>query len=124
MAKDMSTGAMVTLAIITIIAATSTGVVQAARVLDQRAQYRALSLAGTPLSTLHRARSHEIGLPLAVTVLVSAGFVLVLMLPFLSYLDVTLVLRFLVAAAVAAATMMVSVAASRGLVRRAAGVTP
>ena len=58
------------------------------------------------------------------TVLVSAGFVLVLMLPFLSYLDVTLVLRFLVAAAVAAATMMVSVAASRGLVRRAAGVTP
>ena len=99
MAKDMSTGALVTLAIITVIAATSTGVVQAARVLDQRAQYRALSLAGSPLSTLHRARSHEIGLPLAVTVVVSAGSVLVLMLPFLKYVDVTLVIRFLVAAA-------------------------
>ncbi|HKX68767.1 MAG TPA: FtsX-like permease family protein [Intrasporangium sp.] len=124
MARDMSTGAMVTLAIITVIAATSTGVVQAARVLDQRAQYRALSLAGTPLSTLHRARSHEIGLPLAVTVVVSAGFVLVLMLPFLNYVDVTLIIRFLAAAGVAAATMLVSVAASRGLVRRAAGGTP
>lgn len=124
MAKDMSTGALVTLAIITVIAATSTGVVQAARVLDQRAQYRALSLAGTPLSTLHRARSHEIGLPLAVTVVVSAGSVLVLMLPFLKYVDVTLVIRFLAATAVAAATMLVSVAASRGLVRRAAGATP
>lgn len=124
MARDMSTGAMVTLAIITIIAATSTGVVQAARVLDQRAQYRALSLAGTPLTTLHRARSHEIGLPLAVTVVAAAGFVLMLMLPFLPYLDATLILRFLGATTAAGLTMMLSVAASRSLVRRAAHAGP
>ena len=43
---DMATGAYLTLAIIAVVSATSTGVVQAARVLDQREQYRALALAG------------------------------------------------------------------------------
>lgn len=119
MARDLATGAMVTLTIITVIAATSTGVVQAARVLDQRDQYRALSLAGTSLSTLHRARAHEIGLPLAVTVVLSAGFVLALILPFANLIDARAVIQFLAATVVAALTMMLSVAASRSLVRRA-----
>lgn len=118
--EDMSTGAVVTLAIITVIAATSTGVVQAARVLDQRDEYRALALAGTPIGTLHRARSHEIGLPLGVTVVTSAAFVLVLMLPFMQYVDASLVVRFVAAAVVSAAVMMLAVTASRSLVRQAA----
>jgi hypothetical protein len=121
---DLSTGSMLTLTIITVIAATSTGVVQAARVLDQRPQYRALSLAGTPLATLHRARSHEIGLPLGVTVLVSAGFVVALVLPVTSRLDAGVLLRFLAATGVAFVTMMLSVAASQSLVQRAASATP
>ncbi len=117
---DLGTGAMVTLAVITIVGATSTGVVQAARVLDQREQYRSLSLAGTSLRTLHRARTVEIALPLAVTVLVSAGFVLALVLPFASALNGGLVVRFMVAVAVAGALTFASVLSSRSLVRQAA----
>lgn len=120
LAADLGTGAMVTLAIITIVGATSTGVVQAARVLDQREQYRALALAGTGLPTLHRARIFEVGLPLVVTVVLSAGFVLALVLPFSSALDVGLLYRFVIAAVAASALMLASVLVSRSLVNQAA----
>ena len=96
LADDLGTGALVTLVIITIVGATSTGVVQAARVLDQREQYRALALAGTSESSLHRARALEVAIPLALTVGLAAAFVLVLMLPFTSAIDSALVVRFVV----------------------------
>jgi hypothetical protein len=122
LADDLGTGALVTLVIITIVGATSTGVVQAARVLDQREQYRALALAGTSERSLHRARALEVALPLAMTIALSAGFVLVLMLPFSSALDGGLVVRFVVTSAVAGAVVLASVLASRSLVRTASRV--
>ena len=122
LAADLGTGALVTLVIITIVGATSTGVVQAARVLDQREQYRALALAGTGERSLHRARALEVALPLAMTIALSAGFVLVLMLPFQSKLDGGLVVRFVVTSAVAGAVVLASVLASRSLVRTASRV--
>jgi hypothetical protein len=122
LADDLGTGALVTLVIITIVGATSTGVVQAARVLDQREQYRALALAGTSERSLHRARALEVALPLAMTIALSAGFVLVLMLPFSSALDGALVVRFVVTSAVAGAVVLASVLASRSLVRTASRV--
>ncbi|MFM6847844.1 MAG: FtsX-like permease family protein [Terrabacter sp.] len=122
LAADLGTGALVTLVIITIVGATSTGVVQAARVLDQREQYRALALAGTGERLLHRARALEVALPLAMTIALSAGFVLVLMLPFQSKLDSGLVVRFVVTSAIAGAVVLASVLASRSLVRTASRV--
>ncbi len=122
LAADLGTGALVTLVIITIIGATSTGVVQAARVLDQREQYRALALAGTGERSLHRARALEVALPLAMTIALSAGFVLVLMLPFQSKLDSALVVRFVATSAIAGAVVLASVLASRSLVRTASRV--
>jgi hypothetical protein len=122
LAADLGTGALVTLVIITIVGATSTGVVQAARVLDQREQYRALALAGTGERSLHRARALEVALPLAMTIALSAGFVLVLMLPFQSKLDSALVVRFVVTSAIAGGVVLASVLASRSLVRTASRV--
>ncbi|WP_330476235.1 FtsX-like permease family protein [Terrabacter sp. C0L_2] len=122
LADDLGTGALVTLVIITIVGATSTGVVQAARVLDQREQYRALALAGTSEGSLHRARALEVALPLAMTVVLSAGFVLVLMLPFTNAIDTALVVRFVVTSMVAGAVVLASVLASRSLVRTASRV--
>lgn len=122
LAADLGTGAFVTLAIITVVGATSTGVVQAARVLDQRDQYRALALAGTGQRALHRARALEVALPLVVTIALSAGFVLVLILPFSSHLDGALVVRFVVTSVLAGAVVLASVLASRSLVRTASRV--
>jgi hypothetical protein len=122
LADDLGTGALVTLVIITIVGATSTGVVQAARVLDQREQYRALALAGTSERSLHRARALEVALPLTMTIALSAGFVLVLMLPFTNAIDTALVVRFVVTSAVAGAVVLASVLASRSLVRTASRV--
>jgi hypothetical protein len=122
LAADLGTGALVTLVIITVVGATSTGVVQAARVLDQREQYRALALAGTGERSLHRARALEVALPLTMSVALSAGFVLVLMLPFQSRMDGGLVVRFVVTSAVAGAVVLTSVLASRSLVRTASRV--
>ncbi|GAA5031474.1 transporter [Terrabacter aeriphilus] len=122
LADDLGTGALVTLVIITVVGATSTGVVQAARVLDQREQYRSLALAGTSERSLHRARALEVALPLALTIVLTAGFVLVLMLPFTNAIDTSLVVRFVVTSAVAGAVVLTSVLASRPLVRTASRV--
>jgi hypothetical protein len=122
LAADLATGALVTLVIITIVGATSTGVVQAARVLDQRDQYRALALAGTSERTLHRARTWEVALPLLVTIAVAAGFVIVLMLPFTGRIDTALVVRFAVTSLAAGGVVLASVLASRSLVRTASRV--
>jgi hypothetical protein len=56
------------------------------------------------------------------TIALSAGFVLVLMLPFSSALDGGLVVRFVVTSAVAGAVVLASVLASRSLVRTASRV--
>lgn len=67
LAADIGTGALVTMVIAAVLAAVSTGVTQASRVLDSAAQYRHLHLAGTGTGVLHSARSRETWIPLLVT---------------------------------------------------------
>ncbi len=80
---DLKTGGFLTLAIAGVLAAVSTGVLQAGRVIDQRSEYRALSLAGTDERTLDRARLDETLVPLLVAVGVATVGALMLMLPVL-----------------------------------------
>ena len=119
---DMATGAFLTLAIIAVVSATSTGVVQAARVLDQREQYRALALAGAGEGSLHAARTREVALPLVVTVLLAGGMTLALMVPFAQRIGPELLVRFVVAVLAALALMVASVLVSRPLVRSVCAV--
>jgi len=79
---DLLTGALVTLVIAAVLAAVSSGVTQAARLLDQREQYRLLHLAGTDTLVLKRARMAETMLPLVASVSVAAGVALVMIAPF------------------------------------------
>lgn len=77
---DLATGAYLTLGIAGVLAAVSTGVIQAARVIDQRTEYRALALAGTEPAVLDRARAAEVRIPLRaglVVSLLSAGIFLI-----------------------------------------------
>lgn len=117
---DMGTGALVALAILMVVAATSTGVVQAARVYDQRPQYRALALAGAPVELLHRARLREVTIPLGVTLALGATFPLLVLLPLSDYIGVGLVLRTVAAIAVACGLLVAAVLASAPLVGSAA----
>ena len=114
---DMATGAYLTLAIIAVVSATSPGVVQAARVLDQRDQYRALARAGAETSALHAARTREVALPLGVTVVVAGGMTLMLLIPFSAVIGPELLARFGVAVVAAVALMVAAVLVSRPLVR-------
>lgn len=119
---DIGTGALVALAILMVVAATSTGVVQAARVYDQRPQYRALALSGAPTGLLHRARLREVTIPLGVTVALGAAFPVLILLPLSSYIGVGLIVRTVVAIAVACGLLIAAVVASAPLVRTAARV--
>ncbi|WP_434080445.1 hypothetical protein [Sanguibacter sp. Z1732] len=61
---DLSTGGLLTLTIAGLLAAVSTGVMQAGGIIDQRTQYRALHLAGTDLTVMHAARLRQTAIPL------------------------------------------------------------
>jgi hypothetical protein len=116
---DMGTGAFTTLGIAAVMAAVSTGVTQAARVLDQAPQYRALHLGGTELPVLHAARARETWIPLMFTMGGAAGTSVLFILPFAAAfggaaLQGTLV--FLAAAAGGAALVLLASRASRPLV--------
>jgi hypothetical protein len=115
--QDLVTGASLTLIIIAVVSATSTGVVQAARVLDQRSQYRALTLAGAEERVLHGARTREVALPLLVTVALAGGMTLALLAPFSAVIGPELLAWFAGGVAVAVALMIASVVVSRPLVR-------
>ena len=118
LAVDLGTGALVALVIVTVVAATSTGIVQTARVVDQRDQYRALALAGTPAAVLHGARSREVWLPMAVTMAAGGFLPLLILLPAASLMGPGIIVRTLSALAVSVLLMGASVQASRGLVTR------
>ena len=108
MMADLKTGGFLTLAIAGILAAVSTGVLQAGRVIDQRSEYRALRLAGTDERTLDRARLDETLVPLLVAVGIATAGALMLMLPVLgvtALANVAVVAQFL--ACVAAASVLV-----------------
>ncbi len=122
LAEDMGTGALVTLGIVSVIAATSAGVVQAARVLDQAPQYRALAYAGTDLATLHRARTLEVGLPLLITMGLTLGFSLLLFAALASFVGTGMLVRFAVAVGLSVGLLFAGLTASRGLLRSAAAL--
>jgi len=126
-ATDIGTGALATLAIAALMAAVSTGVTQAARVLDQAPQYRALHRGGVDVAVLHAARSRETWLPLAVTVGGAGVSALVLISPFLTVLRADAVRGvgvFVVTAVGGAALVLVASRAGRPLVTAAAGTRP
>ncbi|WP_182353848.1 hypothetical protein [Flaviflexus huanghaiensis] len=74
--KDIGTGALVTLVIGLIVAATSTLINQAAFAVDRADQTVALSRMGTPRSVLNRARHGQVLLPVTVTfgIVIPLGF--------------------------------------------------
>lgn len=78
---DLATGAYLTLAIAGVLAAVSTGVIQSARVIDQRSAYRMLALAGTDASVLDRARAAEVRIPLRAGLVVALLSATVFLIP-------------------------------------------
>lgn len=117
---DIATGGYLTLGIVALLAAVSTGVMQAGQVIAQRAEYRALAFAGTDTAVLHAARLREIVIPLVAGVAVTTGFVAMFMVPILGSQQVAdpgVVLQFLVSVVVAVALVLAGSAASRSVVR-------
>ena len=119
---DIGTGAAVTLVIAAVMAAVSTGVTQASRVLDSRAQYRALHLGGTDVAVLHAARSRETWIPLLATMGGATATALLIISPVLALLRTAPVgvALFLGCAAAAAVLVLLASRASRPLVAAAA----
>jgi hypothetical protein len=117
---DLSTGAMLTLAIAGLLAAVSTGVMQSGRVIDQRDEYRALALAGTDLAVLDKARMKETLLPLYAaigTALVAVGLLLVPAIGMTAFAHVDVALRFVGSVVVASLLVVAGAAASRSTMR-------
>ncbi|MBD8078676.1 FtsX-like permease family protein [Cellulosimicrobium arenosum] len=119
---DLRTGGFLTLAIAGVLAAVSTGVMQAGRVIDQRAEYRTLVLAGTDLRTLDRARFRETLVPLLVSVGVATLGALMFMVPVIginAFANVDVVVQFLLCVVAASALVLAGAGASRFVVRAA-----
>lgn len=123
LAGDMRTGAFVTLGIITVIAATSTGVVQAARIIDRQRELQSLARAGVEQRQLVTAAHRETTMPLAITVLLAAGFCLLLLLPFARVIGGGTLLWIVLAIAASAGLMTGAVRLTAPLVRSAASLT-
>ena len=64
-----------------VLAAVSSGVMQAGSVYDQAGEYRMLVLEGTDVKTLNRARFIEVLTPLNIVVIVAGGCSMLLMAP-------------------------------------------
>lgn len=83
-ARDISTGGFLTLAFAAVLAAVSSGVMQAGSVYDQVGEYRMLTLEGTDETTLDKARMMEVITPLNTVVAVSGGCSLLLLFPIMA----------------------------------------
>ena len=77
----MSSGGLLTLMLAAILAAVSSGVMQAGSVYDQAQEYRMLLLEGTDADTLNKARFREVMTPLNTVVALAGGCAMVLMMP-------------------------------------------
>jgi hypothetical protein len=123
---DIGTGAAVTLVIAAVLAAVSTGVTQASRVLDSRGRYRMLHLAGTEVDVLHRARARETWIPLVVTMGGATVLSLLIVSPVLGLLQVAPVgvLWFLACTLGGALLVLLAARASRPLVALCAAPGP
>lgn len=78
---DLTTGGLLTLVIAGVLAAVSTGVMQAGRLIDQRQEYRNLVLAGSDTKTLDRARMRETSIPLVAALGTATVAMLAVMIP-------------------------------------------
>ncbi|AKU16491.1 FtsX-like permease family protein [Luteipulveratus mongoliensis] len=118
--EDMRTGAFVTLAIIAVIAATSTGVVQAARVIDRRRELRGMALAGADPELLVATSRRETTLPLILTVVIAGSMTALIILPTIATVGAATVAWTVVAVVVSALVMVAAVRLTGPLVREAA----
>jgi hypothetical protein len=117
---DICTGGILALAIAGVLAAVSTGVLQAGRVIDQRQAYRTLVLAGTDRATLDRARMRETLIPLAASIGTSVVFMLLFSVPIIgagAFGQPLVLVRFL-AGVLGAGLLVLLGAASTGIVAR------
>lgn len=120
---DLKTGGFLTLVIAGLLAAVSTGVMQAGRVIEQHAEYRALTLAGTDPRTLDQARMRETLVPLAVSVGVATLAALAVLVPIVGLQPVaqpSVVVQYLLCVVVATALVLAGAAASRRVARAVA----
>lgn len=119
-ALDIVTGGRLTLVIAALVAATSTGVMQAGRIIDQRNEYRALHLAGTDIRVMSRARLREVAIPLVAAVGLATAVVGMFLLPALGFamlIAAPVVGQYLASVLGACALVLAGSWASKGVVR-------
>lgn len=117
---DIGTGGLLTLGIAAVLAATSTGVMQAGRIIDQRKEYRALRLAGTDDKVLNRARMLEVAIPLVAAVAlatIAAGGFLLPALGVAVFTSPAVAVQFVLSVLGACALVLLGSWASKGVVR-------
>ncbi|MGY4645105.1 FtsX-like permease family protein [Cellulomonas sp. URHB0016] len=88
-ARDLTTGGMLTLSLTFVVAAVSAGITQAASVLDRRREYALQRLAGLPTELLDRVRRREVLGPLVFVSVGSAALALVMVSPMFGFLALT-----------------------------------
>lgn len=118
----LGTGGMLTLAIAALLGAVSTGVMQAARVIDQAPVLRSQHVAGATIRQLQSTRLLEVILPLLLSSIVAAFTAFIVALPMLSgdTLTPAVLLRFIISVLLAYAMVLGAVAVSSPLVAQAA----
>lgn len=112
---DIGRGGLLTLVIAGTVAAVSTGVMQAGRVIDHRREYRMLHLAGMSRKTMNTARMREVRVPLFTAVGLAAGVTVLFIIPVLSAAIFTVpavIGQFLLAVLAALTLVLVGAAAS------------
>ncbi len=125
-ANDVSTGGYLTLAIAGVLAATSTGVTQAGRVISQRNHYRALHLTGMSIRELNRARLRETTIPLFAAVGLAVSTCVLFMVPVLgagTFQNTEILARFAISTAFAVGLVYAGATASHGLAKSAAHIS-
>src|SRR5690625_6268864 len=117
---DMGKGGILTLVIAAVVAAVSTGVMQAGRVIDQRNEYRMLALAGMDISTMNKARMRETQVPLLTAVGLSTIVLAFFVAPVFSaniFVDPTVLVVFGASLVAAVGLVMAGVATSSRVVK-------
>lgn len=116
------TGGYLTLGIAALLAAVSTGVTQASRVIDQARTYRSQHIGGADLAQLHRARIVEVVIPVLMSSVIATISTLVLLSPVLSGMtgSIAPVVQYVVSGLAAYLLVALAVAVSAPLVRRVA----
>lgn len=113
--SDMARGGLLTLAITALIAAVSTGVMQAGRVIDQQGEYRALRLAGMDMKRMNKARLLETQVPLIGAIGLGSGAMMLFVIPVFSmgiFGFPMVLVQYLLSIVAAGALVMIGAAAS------------